>query len=266
MDTLNVVMPFREQITHILLKRSKDGKSLVGSADSKDGSISIGIESKFPVEDMVHGACLGSLSYLNNSLNSNNLKDSKMSMDLNFSPTSDKRITALRSIRITDSKKFEVFYQATDPFVSKLTKRKVVKITEWPIVFEITPSLIKDYVEAVKIQASAPNMGDRGEIFTLAYSEDAISLLFGEKGHQLTLTPDVDVFFDIEEFEPINKQSALFSKVQFLAVCQLLERIRRSKNGNGEAVGSFNEKALMVEFETTEALYTITLLAKKLLT
>jgi len=264
-DVMTVVMPFKDLVTHILLKPNNDNSGVTGIADSKDGSISIGIASKNPVSELEHGACLGSLPYLNNVLTSTNIKASKdLNVELSYGMTSDKKTTALRSILISDKKKLEIFYQATDPFISKLTKRRVVKITDWPIIFEINTSFIKDYSEAVKIQASAPNMGDRGDIFTLAYADGDISLLFGEKGHQLTLTPDVGVELDTDDSK--IKQQALFHKAQFQAVCQLLERIKRNKNGDGDAIAMFNEKALRLEFETNDAVYTITLLAKKLLT
>ena len=261
-DNLSMVMPFKDLITHIMIKRS--GDNIIGTADSRDGSIAISFIAKN--NDMVfeHGACFGSLSYLNSILTSGAIKKSKnVKMELAYGVASNKKTDALRSITVSDGKKLEIFYQATDPFVNKLTKKRQVRITEWPIVFVLDTNFVEDFSEAVKIQASAPSGGDMDDIFTLNYNNKSISLQFGERGHQITLNSETEVESD-EEYG-VNKQTAMFSISQFQAVCNLLGRIRKNKNGSGEALSMFNERALRFEIETNDATYNVTLLAKKMI-
>ena len=257
-DLLSNTEPFRDSISHLLLKKTESG-DVAAAAKSRDGNIAVTARSKMDVPEFHDVACLGSLPFLNSIVNSayfSGKAKSVSNMELNYDISSNGKTNALRSIDFTSGKKMEIFYQATDPYINDLTRVKKATVKDWNVKFQITPTLIADFMEALKIQKAAPKIGgDRDEVFTLSYTQDnEIIAVFGEKGHSTSIVLSKQV----EESEDVNVITSLFSIVNFQAILKLV--------GKKEATCFLADKALKVEMETDQAFYSLMTTAKKLST
>ncbi len=252
-DVLSVVEPFRDEITHILMKRTEGG-DIVAVAKSKDSNISITVMSSNDVPEFSGVACFGSLPYLGAVVKSKYLTGDNYSVEPAFDTASDGKTRALRSITFKGGKnKLEAFYQATDPFVNRLNKIKPPTIKEWPITFDIDSQFIKDFTEIQKVHRAAPKIGgDRDDIFTLAYNNGEIIAVFGERGHQSSM-----VLTEKAESSGQDKMGALLPVSHFQAILKLVAPAK------GLGVAKFAEKALRVDITTDLATYSLMILSKK---
>lgn len=247
-DLLTNVDPFKDVVTHIMVKE-KDGKA-IAAAKSKDGSISIMARSLGEVPGFAHVACLGSLPYLRSAINSSYMAEGNL--DLSFDEASDGKTQMLRSIQLSGSNGFSVFYQAVDPFINKLIRIKNPAALDYPVAFVINDAFISNFDEIHKVHMQAPKMGtDLDDIFTLAYDDGKMVGLFGERGHSSTVTLTDEV-----EVEPgTDKVNAMLSISRFRSILKLV-----GKNGGA---GFLSDKALKVDTETRTVGYEFVTTAKK---
>lgn len=248
-DVLTMVDPFRDGITFILTKRTKTG-DIVSVAKSKSGDISITSMSRVDVPDLEGAACFGSLPYLKAILSSKFIKGkANFSMEPHYDISSDGKTNSLRFVLFKGGNKMEASYEATDPFISKMQNVKLPSIKDWTVTFKIDQNFISDFTEMHKVHRAAPKIGgDRDDIFTLLCSEGKVIAVFGEKGHQTSMTLG-------ENNESGVKLSALLSVTHFQAILKLLGK------GTGEA--RFAEKALRVDTVTDIATYSLMISTKK---
>lgn len=251
-DLLTSTYPFRDSITHILMK-SDDSDRIAVAAKSRDGSISIRGKTQKPIKEFQHVACLGSLPYLHSVFSSPYVKKADdLNIKLNYETASDGKSEALRSMEIKGKRGLHVFYQAVDPFVNQLNRIKIPTTADWPVLFGIDKSTIDAFTEMRKISMQVPKTGsDRDDIFQLIYSEGEIIAVFGEKGHQADIT-----LTEAEPSEEIDKLSALFSITQFRSILDLV--------GSKGAVAYFSSKALRIDTETDVLSYEFVTSAKRL--
>ena len=236
-DLLNAVDPFRDTITHILMRRSDNG--VEAAARSRDNAIYIKAVAKKSIEDYDHIACFGKLPYLKTILNSNYIKGkSKFKIDLKYDIATDDKTTALRTVKFSGGG-MTAFYTPTDPFVNKLNNVKIPTVSTWPVLFGINADVINHFEQLFKIHSSAPRVGsDRDDVFQLAYSNGEILALFGEKGHQ----SQVVLTTEAETTTEIDKLSALFSITHFRAIMKFM--------GKAGGVAYFADKFLKIEMAT----------------
>lgn len=251
-DLLEAVDPFRDTITHILMRR-KDNV-VEAAARSRENSISIQAVAKKPVADYENIACLGKLPYLKTILNSDYIKgkSKKFTIDLKYDIATDNKTTALRTIKFSGGN-MTAFYTPTDPFVNKLNNLPIPKITKWPVLFGIDATVINHFEQLFKIHQSAPRAGgDRDDIFQLAYNDGEVLALFGDKGHQsqVVLTTEAGTT------EEIDKLSAMFSISHFRSILKFM--------GKKGGIAYFADKCLKIELETNNAEYAFAIYAKKL--
>ena len=221
-DLLANTEPFRDSISHLLLKKTEAG-DIVAAAKSRDGNIAVTARAKIDAPEFHDVACLGSLPFLNSIVNSAYFTGKSRSvskMKMNYDISSNGKTKALRSMEFSSGKKMQIFYQATDPYINDLTRVKKATVKDWNVKFKITPTLIADYMEALKIQKAAPKIGgDRDDVFTLSYTQDnEIVATFGEKGHSTSIVLSKQV----EESEDVNVITSLFSIVNFQAILKLV--------------------------------------------
>lgn len=249
-DLLEAVDPFRDTITHILMRRSDNGVEAV--AKSRENAISIQAAAKKSVADFEHIACLGKLQFLKTILNSDYIKGkSEFTIDLKYDIATDNKTTALRTVEFKGGG-MKAFYTPTDPFVNQLGGIKVPTITKWPVLFGIDANVIKHFEQLHKIHQSAPRAGgDRDDIFQLAFSNGEILALFGEKGHQ----SQVILSTNAGTTEEIDKLSALFSITHFRSILKFM--------GKSGGVAHFADKCLKIEMETNNAEYAFSIYAKR---
>jgi len=250
-DLLEAVDPFRDTITHILLRRSDNG--VEAAARSRENAIPIQAVAKKPVSEYDHIACLGKLQYLKTILSSDYIKGKKdFTIDLKYATATDSKTVALRSVEFTGGG-MKAFYTPTDPFVNKLNNLPIPVIKKWPVLFGIDGKVIKHFEQLFKIHQSAPRAGgDRDDIFQLAYNEGQILALFGDKGHQ----SQVILTSEAGTTEEIDKLSALFSISHLRSILKFM--------GNKGGIAYFADKCLKVEMETDNAEYAFAIYAKKL--
>ena len=148
--------------------------------------------------------------------------------------------------------KLEAFYQATDPFVNKMNKVRPEKIDNWPVEFEITQEVIKDFTEIQKVHKASPKMGsDRDDLFTLAYNGGSVIAMFGDKSHRSNMTLCEDAKCD----DSVSMVNALISVSNFQAILKLI--------GKGKATARLTDRGLKVELVTELATYSLIIAAKK---
>lgn len=250
-DLLTSVDPFKDVISHIMM-RERDGR-VIAVAKSRDGSISIQVKSRGEVPGYSHKACLGSLPYLRSALASAYMKEGTLELTTGESSRGNDEV--LRSIKLKGSHGFNVFYQAVDPFVSRLTEiEQPKKSTEldYPVAFGVDAQFISNFDEAFKVQQQAPKVGtDRDDIFTVSYNNDTVEAIFGEKGHQAT----VILTKTVEAATGVDKASALFSMTKFRSILKLI--------GKGDGIGSLSEKALRIDTETKQTEIQFVMSAKR---
>jgi len=250
-DLLEAVDPFRDRITHILMRRSDNG--VEAAARARENSISVQAIAKKPISDYDHFACLGKLQYLKTILNSAYIKGkTDFSIDLKYDTATDNKTTALRSVEF-EGGGMKAYYTPTDPFVNKLNNVPVPVIKKWPVLFGIDDKVINHFDQLFRIHQSAPRAGgDRDDVFQLAYNGGEILALFGEKGHQsqVTLTTEAGTT------EEIDKLSALFSISHLRSIMKFM--------GKKGGVAYFADKCLKIEMETAYADYAFAIYAKKL--
>ena len=248
-DVITIVEPFRDDISHILMKRTPEG-DIAAAAKSRDSNISITMLSQKDVEGFEGVACFGSIPYLSAALNSSYIKDDRAKIDLDYDTASDGKTHALKSITFKGGRKLVAFYQATDPFINKMNRIKPPIIREWPIKFTIDGQFIKDFNEVYKVHRASMVGGDKDAVFTLSYSFGEIISLFGEKGHQSNM-----ILSENAESTDIDKLSALMPITHFQAILKLI--------GKGVGHAKFTDKALRVDIQTELATYSLMILAKK---
>jgi len=257
-DILTHIEPFRDSITNLLMRKNPDG-TITAVAKARDGNIGFLIESKEEIPEFDHIACFGSLPYLRSILksayfNGKGKASTGMGIDMQYEVASNGETTALRAIQFTTkTKKFEAFYQATDPFVNNLNKVKLPTIEEYDAEFIIGQDEIKDFGEVLKIHKTAPKIGgDRDDIFKLTIDDGNVQATFGDKGHHssVTLADDVDITTDIAGIDSLFAVSKIESMFKLI--------------GKGEAHCSVAKRALRIQIETAWCTYSIVTVAKKL--
>jgi hypothetical protein len=249
-DLLTSVDPFKDVITHIMM-RERDGK-VIAIAKSRDGSISIQVKSRGEVPGYSHKACLGSLPYLRSALASAYMKEGTLELTTGESSRGNDEV--LRSIKLKGSHGFNVFYQAVDPFVSKLSNVDTPKSTElnYPVAFAVDTKFIESFDEVYKVQQQAPKIGtDRDDIFTVSYNNSSVEAIFGEKGHQAT----VILTKTVEAATGVDKVNSLFSMTKFRSILKLV--------GKGTGIGSLSDKALRIDTETKQTEIQFVMSAKR---
>lgn len=246
-DILEVTSRFRNVITHIILTDRGDNVKIL--AKSTDGSMAISGVTKGPVDDLNNIACLGSLDFLSASLSAPAMK--KGTLDLHIDSSADGKAQVVRSITMTGENGYSVFYQAVDPFISKLNKIAVNKIKDWPVLFAIDKTYIERFTDTMKVHAKAPKIGtDEDDIYTLTYSDGQITVEFGERGHQVSMM----LTGETETTGTTEKVNALFSISQTDAILKLV--------GKEGAVGYLVDKAMKVDIHTKHAEYEFVSTAK----
>jgi hypothetical protein len=255
-DLLASFDPFKDVITHIYLRRRKDGQEGVeAAAEPRDQSLKITAVSKKPVSEFQNVACLGNLSYLKSVVQSSYLKkDAKL--ELSYDVDSKGKGEALRHISFSGGKGFKTHYQATDPYIDQLGRVKPVKIEDWPVAFYINVDVVKNFEEIHKINASAPKIGsDLDDVFHLVYEDGKIEGIFGDHGNQSSVILS-DIAEAEEEEEDVKRITALFSisRLRFI-----LKQI-----GKGEAMAYLCSKGLKIDTETEHAKYQFVMQAKRM--
>ena len=246
-DLLTAVEPFRDGISHLLVRNVNDKFKALGNA--RDGSIVIQCSSKGDITFQGKG-CLGSLRYLRQAMTTSFM--SAGDIELSYGMSSNGSEEVLRSMHMTGSNGYSAFYHAVDPFVNKMNSPKQPKITSWPIGFAITKELVETFKEARRVQAQAPKTNtDFDDIFTLAYVDGKVEGIFGDKNHRLTIT----LAEDVEAEDGTDKVSGLFSMAYLDAIFKLV--------GKDSAIALLCDKALRIDTETKTAEYTFTMAAKK---
>jgi len=248
-DVLTATERFRDVVTHVILKDHGENSLIV--AKSIDGSIYIGGTTTSEVEDFEDIACLGSLDFLKASLDAPAMEVGSLELNIDLSAAGDARV--VRSITLSGKDGYNVFYQAVDPFISKLNKISVTKVSSWPVVFAVDQTFMTRFNETMKVHARAPKIGtDEDDIFLLSYGDGKISASFGEKGHQVstTLTEEVEITGEAD------KVTALFSISKFNSILKLL--------GNKTTIGYLDSKAMKIEMSTKYAVYEFVMTAKRM--
>ena len=250
-DLLTSVDPFKDVISHIMM-REKDGR-VIAVAKSRDGSISIQVKSRGEVPGYSHKACLGSLPYLRSALASAYMKDGTLELTTGASSRGNDEV--LRSIKLKGTHGFNIFYQAVDPFINKLTEiDQPKKSTEldYPVAFAVDSQFISSFDEAYKVQQQAPKIGtDRDDIFTVSYNDSTVEAIFGEKGHQASII----LTSTVEAATGVDKVNSLFSMSKFRSILKLV--------GKGTGIGSLSEKALCIDTETKQTEIQFVMSAKR---
>ena len=252
LDFLKVIAPYQDVISHALMRRTPEG-DLLAAAQAKDSSILVKATAKHPVEEFHDVACLGTLPYLKQVLESRRLGSKATEVTLDYKTASDGQTEALYAITF-NGKTAQAFYRATDPFLHKLTTMREVKITEWPALFGLDVATAESFIDMAKVHASAPKTGtDRDDIFKLVLDGDQIVAIFGDKSHQSHVTLSEEA----ERTTDRDKINALFVISHFRAI---LNQLR----GEDVLVAYLSDKALRIDMETPQAVYTYTMTAKKL--
>lgn len=248
-DVLDKVGPFGKSINHLHIKRTKTG-DIVAAGPSTDRSVEIRATAKQDIPELEGVACMGSLLYLKQILGSSFLKsnDADSQIKLAFTEASDRKTTALKSIRI-ETGKLEVFYQATDPFYGNVVLPARQKPLDWPLAFSVDPATVKDFKELRAIQAAAPSTQTE-DVFALGHNNGQILAMFGSGNQQSTLMISDTV--EVEGKAPAGE------------ICFLTEHFLRALDlcGKHNVVLYLCDKAVKMEFETPLALYEIILTAK----
>lgn len=248
-DVLMVTSRFRDVITHIILKDRGDHIMII--AKSVDGSIYVGGKTKGSVDDFNDLACLGSLDFLQASLDTPAMENGNL--EVNIDSSADGKAQVVRSITLSGKNGYSVFYQAVDPFVSNLNKISTLKIDDWSVLFAVDKTFTDRFTDTMKVHSRAPKIGtDEDDIFMLSYGDKSISASFGEKGHQvsMTLTDTVEVVNDVD------KITALFSVSKLNAILKLI--------GKDGAVAYLDSKAMKMDIHTKYAEYEFVMTAKRM--
>lgn len=251
-DVLASVDPFKDVVTHIYLRRRKDGtEGVEAAAQPRDGSIKISAVSVKPIEEFQNVACLGNLPYLRAVLQSSYLKK-EPTLDLNYDVDSQGKGEALRHINFKGTKGFKTHYQATDPYIDKLGRVKPVVIDYWPVAFFINAEVIKNFDEIIKIHASAPKIGTSlDDVFYLVYEGGKVEGIFGDQGSQSSV-----VLSDIAEAESdVDKVTTLLSISRLRSILKQI--------GKGEAMAHLCPTALKIDTGTEHAKYQFVLQGKR---
>ena len=247
-DLLDAIDPFKDVISHVMM-READGR-VVAAAKARDGSISVQAKSKGEVPGFTDKACLGSLAYLRGALTSANMTNGELK--LSYGDASNGKDRVLRSISMSGSNGFKVFFQAVDPFVNSLNRIKLPTGLDWPVAFAIDETFIDNFNETVKVNALAPKSStERDDIFQMVLTPEGIEGIFGDKHHQAT----VALSRTVEAESSTDKVNAYFS---ISKVRSLLRYV-----GKAAAIGYLSDKALRVDIETSQAEYQFVTASKK---
>ena len=251
-DILGAVDPFKDVILRIMMLE-RDGH-IHAAAQAKDGSFSIQIKSKTPIDGFRAKACLGSLPYLRSGLASKNMANGELELTYGQSGASNEDV--LRSIKLKGANRFSQFYQAIDPFVNQLNRIKLPATIDWPVAFGIDGNFISNFDDSVRVISAAEKMGsERDDIFMLSLVNGGIEGVFGERTHTITVQLTGIVETSLEDSDTLN---AHFNISRFKSLLRLI--------GKGEGIGYLSSKSLKVDIETDHAEYQYTVSAKKVLT
>lgn len=245
-DLIKKIDPFNRTVTHLHINR-KNGE-VSAAAPAKDRSLELHAKCKEDVPELEGVACLGSLMYLKQIINSSFVK-SGLRTELKFGPTANGKLEALRSITFRGGNRYQAFYQGTDPFIGNIIMPSKAKIESWPLVFAVSAKMAKEFKEARAISAAAPSIRQEN-VFELSYADGAMVASFGEGNQQSSL-----VLSDaVEELDKINKRSAYYMTDLVLPILNMC--------GEDGMIVYFSEKAIKFEFETDVAEYSIIMTSK----
>jgi hypothetical protein len=254
LDLLEAVEPFKDAITNVMILE-KDGV-VKAAGKSRDGSLTLQVTAKGPIEDFTGKACIGSLSYLRRALLSKNMNSGELKLNYGNASNGEE---VLRSINLIGTNEFNLFYQAIDPFVNQMNRIKLPSIANYPVVFGIDKNFINNFDDTYKVNSLAPKIGsERDDIFVLVLvpTDDGISIegIFGDKSHAISvqLTAMVETAIN----EP-TKMKAHFLISRFRTLLQLIDK--------GEGIGYLSDKSLKIDIETTQADYQYVMSAKKVM-
>jgi hypothetical protein len=252
LDSLGIIDPFKDTITHFLLKRGNDCINF--TTLSSDNSLVISGTTKKEIKKFEHIAGLGSLQYLKAIVDSDLMKKcNDESMILNYTESRTGNKTILTSIEFKGENRFTAFYQATDPFVAQLNKVKSIGNLEWPVAFAVDADFKKAFDEIRRINSQASKTGsDRDDIFEISYNNDIITGIFGGRGNRTSIT--------LSEFVESNSDKnmkALFQISKFKSVLNLLDK--------GDSIAYLCDKAIKVDISTNQANYQFVMTAKKII-
>ena len=238
LDLLQAIEPFKDALTHVML-REKDGK-VMAAAKSRDGSISLQATPRGELPGFHGKACLGSLPYLRGALSAGYMEGGKV--ELTYGPSSKGGEEVLRSIQLKGANRYNVFYQAIDPVINQRTRISLPTGLDWPLAFGIDTDFIKGFTEMYRVAGLTPKTNtERDDIFQLAYHDDCIEGIFGDKNHQSSVVLSRTV-----EGSTADKVSAHFLMSRFRSMLNLVGK---------DAIGYLSDKAIRVDIETGQAEY-----------
>ena len=243
-DIIGITDPFRSYCQYIKMKRKDDG-DLMAVIDGRDNAIQITAKAKKEIPEFQTQACLGSLPYLKQVLDSSFMRgtDAKNTkIDLTVGKSSNGASNMLKSIDFT-TKRLTVKYNATDPFIGDINKKtRPVIATDWPVTFSITDEMLSNFEDVVRIHTSAPKINPKhADVFTLVYQEDSVSAQFGDTTHQVSA-----VLAD-----GVTSSATKISTLLPISIVRAMFKIKANQ------VAFLAEKAVKIEFDTSEAVYSI---------
>lgn len=245
------VTPFNKSISHIHCTLTPE-KHLFLAAPSKDRSIEFQATSKTPCEDLQGVACLGSIPYLRQIINSSFLT---AACDVNITYDTSGKRPSVRTIKFSNGDKMEMQYTATNPYMNNfLVMPSNQKIDVWPVTFILDKYMVDKITEMRSIQMASAS-GDV-ELFTFVCEKSGnLNAIFGDERNpaSLYLTNEVD--------RPDQKVGfrAAFMIDQFIRLAQMIDW---SKAKEGVPVQLANT-ALKIMIESKLMEYDIIMTAKK---
>lgn len=253
-EMIDWVTPFSKTISHIHCNLTPE-KHLYLAAPSKDRSIEFQAVSKTPCQDIQGVACLGSLPYLRQIINSSFLN---ASCEVNISYDTSGKHPSVRTIKFTNGDKMEMQYTATNPYMNNfLVMPSKQKIDSWPVTFILDKYMVDKIAEMKTIQAAAPgkNANDVELLTFVCEKSGNLNAIFGDERNPASLY----LTNEVERLDQKNGFRAAFIIDQFIRLGQMIDW---SKAKDGVPVQLANT-SLKIMIESSLLEHDIIMTAKK---